>query len=208
MYPTLKSCKSSPATADETQTTAATPRTAATPEVPETPNATIRRAAISRVESVKPEIGLLDEPMNPTRLPDTVAKKKPTKIITTAARIAGHTSPEILIYSKHMSTNITAIKPNTIFELIYLSVRGSLACCSAVWRRSANALPSPAVRLARILKRVKAAPTSIPPTAMGRTMYRQTASAIVAQLSGVSAGMYALSWGPRKKKSKGTISPH
>src|SRR5580692_11432672 len=97
MYPTLKSCKSSPATADETQTTAATPRTAATPDVPETPSATISSAAISSVESVKPEIGLLDDPMNPTRLPDTVAKKNPTRSITTAARMAGHTRPEILM---------------------------------------------------------------------------------------------------------------
>src|SRR4051812_5314375 len=97
MYPTLKSCKSSPATADETQTTAATPRTAATPEVPETPRATIRSAAISNVESVNPEIGLLEEPMKPTRLPDTVAKKNPTTIITTAARIAGKNKPEILM---------------------------------------------------------------------------------------------------------------
>ncbi len=97
MYPTLKSCKSSPATADETQTTAATPSTAATPDVPETPSATISSAAISRVDSVKPEIGLFDEPMNPTRLPDTVAKKNPTRIMTTAARIAGQNNPEILM---------------------------------------------------------------------------------------------------------------
>ena len=92
MYPTLKSCSISPATADETQTTAATPSTAATPEPPETPSATISSAAISSVESVSPETGLFDEPMNPTRLPDTVAKKNPTTSMTTAARIAGHNS--------------------------------------------------------------------------------------------------------------------
>src|SRR4029077_12225924 len=102
----LKSCKSSPATADETQTTAATPRTAATPGPPDTPSATIRSAAISSVDSVKPEIGLLDEPMNPTRLPETVAKKNPTRIITTPARMAGHNSPEILIESKHIRTEM------------------------------------------------------------------------------------------------------
>src|SRR5229473_19467 len=95
MYPTLKSCNNSPATADETHTTAATPNTAATPAFPETPSATIRSAAISKVDSVKPEIGLLEEPMNPTRLPETVAKKKPTTSMTTAARIAGQTKPEI-----------------------------------------------------------------------------------------------------------------
>src|ERR1700733_11639665 len=95
MYPTLKSCNNSPATAAETQTTAATPNTVATPEIPWTPSATISSAAIIKVESVRPEIGLLDEPINPTRFPDTVAKINPTTSITTAARIAGHTSPEI-----------------------------------------------------------------------------------------------------------------
>src|SRR5579859_1335187 len=105
MYPTLKSCKSSPATAEETQTTAATPRTAATPDPPETPSATINSAAISSVDKVKPEIGLFEEPMNPTRFPDTVAKKNPTRIITTAARMAGHSRPEILTYSTHIRIN-------------------------------------------------------------------------------------------------------
>ena len=36
--------------------------------VPETPSATISSAAISSVDSVKPEIGLLDEPMNPHQI--------------------------------------------------------------------------------------------------------------------------------------------
>src|SRR5579862_1083815 len=97
MYPTLKSCSSSPATAEETQTTAATPRTAATPDPPETPSATIRSAAISKVERVSPEIGLFDDPIKPTRFPETVAKKKPTSNMTTAANIAGRNKPEILM---------------------------------------------------------------------------------------------------------------
>src|ERR1022692_1570665 len=37
MWPTFRSCSISPATAEETHTTAATPSTAATPETPETP---------------------------------------------------------------------------------------------------------------------------------------------------------------------------
>ena len=37
------------------------------------------------VESVSPEIGLFDEPITPTRYPDTVAKKNPTISITAAA---------------------------------------------------------------------------------------------------------------------------
>ena len=38
------------------------------------------------VQSVRPEIGLFDEPIMPTRLPETAAKKKPRMIMTTAAR--------------------------------------------------------------------------------------------------------------------------
>src|SRR5690348_10036917 len=85
MCPTFKSCSISPATADDTQTTAATPSTAATPPVPETPSATISSAAITSVHSVSPDTGLFDDPIIPTRLPDTAAKKKPTIIITPAA---------------------------------------------------------------------------------------------------------------------------
>src|ERR1017187_1830490 len=85
MCPTFRSCSISPATADETQTTAATPSTAATPPVPDTPRATISRAAITSVQSVSPDTGLFDDPIIPTRLPETAAKKNPTTIITPAA---------------------------------------------------------------------------------------------------------------------------
>src|SRR4051812_20412882 len=118
MYPTLKSCSISPATDEETHTTAATPSTTATPEPPETPSATMRREAISKVERVSPETGLLEEPMNPTRFPDTVAKKNPTTSMTTAARRAGQTVPDICTYSRHISTNMKAIRPNTTLELM------------------------------------------------------------------------------------------
>src|SRR5580704_19239821 len=127
MYPTLKSCNNSPATDDEIQTTAATPSTAATPGVPETPSETISRAAIRSVESVNPETGLLEEPMKPTRLPETVAKKNPTTSMTTAARIAGQTKPEICTYKKHIRMNMSPISPNTTFELMYCSVRDIFA---------------------------------------------------------------------------------
>ena len=40
------------------------------------------------VERVRPLIGLLLEPMSPTRLPDTAAKKKPATIITIVATSA------------------------------------------------------------------------------------------------------------------------
>src|SRR6185437_1214615 len=90
--PTLKSCNSSPATAEETHTTAATPSTATTPLIPETPIDTISSAAITNVERVRPEIGLFDDPITPTRYPDTVAKKKPTINITSAAATPPETS--------------------------------------------------------------------------------------------------------------------
>ncbi len=89
MCPTFKSCNISPATADEMQTTAATPSTAATPCIPETPISTMRMAAMTSAARVKPEIGLFEEPIMPTRLPETAAKKKPTTIITIAATMPG-----------------------------------------------------------------------------------------------------------------------
>ena len=76
------------------QTTAATPSTAITPPVPETPSATINSAAMITVDSVSPEIGLFDDPITPTRYPETVAKQKPTISITIAATKAGTMPPE------------------------------------------------------------------------------------------------------------------
>jgi len=67
MWPTFKSCSISPATAAATQITAATPSTAATPGSPLTPNATMSNAATMSVDRVRPLIGLLLEPMSPTR---------------------------------------------------------------------------------------------------------------------------------------------
>ena len=94
-WPTLRSWSISPATALEMQTTAATPSTAATPDM------RVRRrwrpsdsAAMSKVESVRPEMGLFEEPIMPTRLPETAAKKKPVMAITMAATMAAVTFPE------------------------------------------------------------------------------------------------------------------
>jgi hypothetical protein len=53
--------------------------------MPETPIVTISSAAITSVERVRPETGLFDEPINPTRFPETAAKKNPSTIITSAA---------------------------------------------------------------------------------------------------------------------------
>ncbi len=85
MCPTLRSCSISPATAADTQPTAATPSTAAIPAAPLAPTITIVSAATMVVARVSPEIGLLDDPIMPTRLPDTAAKKKPVIRMTTAA---------------------------------------------------------------------------------------------------------------------------
>ena len=93
MCPTLRSCSISPATADDTQTTAATPSTAATPCAPFTPTMTIVSAATIVVASVRPEIGLFEEPIMPTRLPETAAKKKPVTSMTSAARNAPPRTP-------------------------------------------------------------------------------------------------------------------
>ena len=93
MWPTFRSCSISPATAEETHTTAATPSTAATPEGPDTPIATISSAATISVQRVSPETGLFDEPISPTKLPETAAKKNPRISITTAATIAPEITP-------------------------------------------------------------------------------------------------------------------
>ena len=45
-------------------------------------------AATTNVHSVRPETGLFDEPIMPTRLPETAAKKNPRTIITAAATTA------------------------------------------------------------------------------------------------------------------------
>ena len=49
------------------------------------PTITIVSAAMIVVVSVRPESGLFDDPIMPTRLPDTAAKKKPVTSMTIAA---------------------------------------------------------------------------------------------------------------------------
>ena len=45
------------------------------------------------VDRVRPEMGLLEEPIVPTRFPETAAKKNPATAMTPAARIAGREGP-------------------------------------------------------------------------------------------------------------------
>ena len=57
----------SPATPQAQQTTPETASTPATPAAPTTFKLTIKSAAMIRVESVSPEMGLLELPISPTR---------------------------------------------------------------------------------------------------------------------------------------------
>ncbi len=46
---------------------------------PVAPTRTMSRAAMISVDKVRPEIGLLEEPIWPTRFPETAAKKNPAR---------------------------------------------------------------------------------------------------------------------------------
>jgi hypothetical protein len=85
--PTFRSCIMSPAIPAVQQTTVATANTAIMPLSPVVPSSTIIRAAISRVVSVRPEMGFEEDPIKPTRYPATAAKKKPATAITSVATI-------------------------------------------------------------------------------------------------------------------------
>src|SRR5262249_32111212 len=115
IHPTLKSWSNSPATAAATHTTAATPSTAITPLAPETLSETMSSAATIRVERVTPETGLFDEPIIPTKYPDTVQKKKPATSITIAAVIPAFV-PARLMYSAAIAMNTIPIRPKTVFD--------------------------------------------------------------------------------------------
>ncbi len=84
MCPTFQSWIISPATPATQQTTAATPITAATPDSPVCPIKSIISAAMSKVVKVKPEMGLDEEPMIPTKYPATAANSRPIKTMTKA----------------------------------------------------------------------------------------------------------------------------
>ena len=75
-------------------------------------------------------------------------------------------------------------------------------------RSSAIARDRPPNRLLRILNRVYAAPTSMPPTAIGRTTNFHTGTTRPIQSSPVApAGSMACSCGPSRKMRSGTNSP-
>ena len=111
------------------------------------------------------------------------------------------------MYSATIHRNITAISPSTILELMYCSVRPSFSCSSGFDFSSAKARVRPDIRLLRILNNVFAAPTNMPPTAIGRTMKRQIAVDIPVQfVVSVPAGNKCAKSGPMKYTSMGTIT--
>ena len=69
-----------------------------------------------------------------------------------------------------MATNTTAIPPNTAFEGRSRSVRFVATCAAADFFKSDIARAMPTASCLRIRNNVYVAPTSIPPTAIGRTI--------------------------------------
>ncbi len=104
-----------------------------------------------------------------------------------------------------MQTNTTARPPNTTLLLRSRWVRLVLSCAAADLRKSATARFMPSPRFLRMRKSVNDAPTSMPPTAIGRTMLYQVVPATSAQPP--SPFTQGCNCGPRKKTSSGTSSP-
>src|ERR1035438_8877113 len=104
-----------------------------------------------------------------------------------------------------MQTKTTAKPVKTVLLLKSRWVRLVASWAAADFFRSATARFMPIPRFLRMRKRVKDAPTIMPPTAMGRTMLYQIVPATDAQpASPLTDGA---SWGPRKNASSGTSSP-
>ncbi len=107
-----------------------------------------------------------------------------------------------------MQTNTAARPVKTALLLRSCSVRSAASWPAADFLRSATARFMPMPRLLRMRNSVKVAPTSIPPTATGRTMENQTAVATSAHpASPAPLGIVVASCGPRKKISSGTSRP-
>ena len=80
-----------------------------------------------------------------------------------------------------MQTNTAARPPNTTLLFRSRCVRLVASCAAADFFRSATARFIPMPRFLRMRKSVNDAPTSMPPTAMGRTMLYQMEPATAAQ---------------------------
>ena len=75
-------------------------------------------------------MGLLEEPIMPTRLPETAAKKKPVMAITMAAMTAAVTFPENQKYTAIIAKNATARPPKT--TRMFMSRSRRLVAAAAV----------------------------------------------------------------------------
>ena len=124
MYPTLKSCSSSPATADETHTTAATPSTATTPLVPETPSDTISSAAITSVESVKPGNRIVRRADHAHQVARRPWRRRSRRSASPAPpRSRRRSCPTDRCRARTSAGRSRRSAPKTVFELMYRSVR-------------------------------------------------------------------------------------
>ena len=116
--------------------------------------ATISSAATISVESVNPEMGLFEEPIIPTRLPETAAKKKPSTSMTTAATIPpGERAREVEIEHDHADQRDGQSAEHELGAQIEVQAAGGLGLRLAFFRSEmARLIPMP--RLLRILKSV------------------------------------------------------
>ena len=84
--------------------------------------ATISNAATTSVARVSPETGLLEDPIRPTRFPETAAKKKPSTIITSAATLAPRFRNSVSVHSRNAVFPVPGLEtrfnrpPGRVFE--------------------------------------------------------------------------------------------
>ena len=104
------------------------------------------------VASVSPEIGLFDDPIMPTRLPDTAAKKKPAMSITMAAnRAAADRAGEVVVEGHHEHERRRDAHEDDLEVEILLRCARSPRPRAADFFRSATPRRIPIARFFRIL---------------------------------------------------------
>ncbi len=86
-----------------------------------------------------------------------------------------------------MSRNVKAMRTMTTFMLRSFSMRETTSACPAAFLTSPMERFRPAPRFLRIRYSVNPAPTSMPPTAMGRMMNFQTLVTMSIQLTSAAA---------------------
>ena len=108
------------------------------------------RAAMMRVERVRPEMGLLDEPIVPTRFPETAAKKNPATAMTTAAMRAERRAGEDLVDEDHEDEGQGQATRTTLM-LRSFSSRDTTSAWPAAFLTSPTDRLTPVARFLRIL---------------------------------------------------------